>query len=112
MSTLEEMLALVMRAEKIPTPERQYRFCERLWRADFAWPFHKLMVEVQGGIWNRGAHVRGRGYLNDCEKLNRATLMGYRVLYVCGIHIESGKAIEWIKEALSMNLISGVEKYD
>ncbi len=102
MSSLEDMLALIIRADKLPTPERQFRFCERLWRFDFAWPEVKVVVDVQGGIWNRGGHVRGRGYLNDCEKLNTAILLGYKVLYVCSIHIENGMAIKWIKNALNI----------
>lgn len=101
MSQLEEMLALIIRADKLPEPVRQFKFCQdRLWRADFAWPEQKLLVECMGGIWNRGAHVRGLGYLNDCERLNVATILGYKMLYVCGQHIESGKAIEWIKNVL------------
>lgn len=102
MSQLEDMLGLLLKHEGLPIPKRQFRFCDRLWKFDFAWPDLKVVVDVQGGIWSRGAHVRGRGYINDCEKKNQATLMGYRVLYVCANHIENGMAIEWIKKALYM----------
>jgi very-short-patch-repair endonuclease len=39
-----------------------------------------LAVEVEGGMWTRGRHVRGEGYEGDCEKYNAAVLGGWRVL--------------------------------
>ena len=38
-------------------PEREFRFCERRWRFDFAWPSHKVAVEIDGGIFIHGRHV-------------------------------------------------------
>lgn len=65
----------------LPAPEREYRFdSERRWRFDFAWPSLKIAVEVEGGVWIRGRHVRPVGYLADLEKYNRAVVLGWRVL--------------------------------
>jgi len=65
----------------LPAPEREYRFdSERRWRFDFAWPSLKIAVEVEGGVWMRGRHVRPVGYLADLEKYNRAVVLGWRVL--------------------------------
>jgi len=65
----------------IPAPEREYRFDpERRWRFDFAWPGLKVAVEIEGGVWIRGRHVRPAGYLGDLEKYNRAVVLGWRVL--------------------------------
>ena len=50
--------------------------------ADFFWPQEGLVVECQGGTWNNGAHVRGKGYENDSYKLNAAALNGYFTLYL------------------------------
>lgn len=84
-SALEERFLLLCRAEGLPTPEREYRFCpDRMWRADFAWPDARLLVEVEGGVWTRGRHTRGAGYVGDLEKYNRATLDGWRVLRYAG----------------------------
>ena len=48
-SELEELLAFQMRAAGLPEPEREYRFHEkRRYRADFAWPDHRLLVEGEG----------------------------------------------------------------
>jgi len=101
-SALETHLALLIEAEGLPEPEREWRFhATRRWRFDFAWPEQRVAVEVQGGIWTHGRHTRGIGYQRDCSKYNEAQLMGWRVLLVTGHHIEQGKAICWLKRALA-----------
>lgn len=52
----------------------------RRWRFDFAWPDRMLAVEIDGGAFSGGRHTRGTGFVEDCRKLNAATLMGWRVL--------------------------------
>ena len=50
------------------TPE--YRFHPtRKWRLDW---FHEsgVGVEIEGGIWTKGRHTRGKGFLADIEKYN------------------------------------------
>lgn len=97
-SRLEESLALQIRAAGLPEPAREYRFAPpRRWRADFAWPAHRLLVEVEGGIWSGGRHTRGQGYLDDCTKYNEAAVAGWRLLRVCDRHLQSGEAMRWIK---------------
>jgi len=49
------------------------------WRFDFAWPDKLIAVELEGGVWARGRHVRGRGYESDCEKYNLAQSLGWSV---------------------------------
>lgn len=51
------------------------------WRADFAVPALKIMVEVDGGTWEKGvkAHGYGSGATRDATKQNAATLAGWRV---------------------------------
>lgn len=101
MSELEEMLAFQIKCLKLQTPEREYRFNpDRRYRADFAWPEHKLLVEVEGGTWIRGRHSRGRGFENDCEKYNLATLDGWRVLRFTTGQIERGWAVSIIEAIL------------
>ena len=50
------------------------------WRFDFAWPNKKVAIELDGGIWTRGAHVRGSHYESDRKKCNTAQLHGWIVL--------------------------------
>lgn len=52
----------------------------RKWRADFAIPSCKILIEIDGGIWSGGRHTRGGGFIGDMEKLNAAAILGYRVL--------------------------------
>ena len=60
--------------------EPEYRFHPvRRWRADFAVPSRKILVEVEGGAWTNGRHTRGKGYTGDMEKYNSAQLLGYQV---------------------------------
>lgn len=67
-------------ADLIP-PETEFRFHpERKWRFDFAWPEQKVAVEVDGGVFSGGRHTRGMGFIRDCEKLNMACEMGWKVL--------------------------------
>jgi very-short-patch-repair endonuclease len=103
MSDLEETLYMHMKMVGL-SPEREYRFCpQRRWRFDFAFPDHKLGIEVEGGVWVQGRHTRGAGYTADLEKYNTATLMGWRVLRVSGEMIENGEALGLTLEGLKEN---------
>lgn len=108
----EETLALQIRADGLPPVEREYRFCHRLWRFDFAWPDlvdengmrHKLAIEVQG-IGPRGSmggHQRPAGLAKDCEKISTAVSMGWSVMLVTTRQVESGAAIELIRLAVEV----------
>lgn len=61
--------------ERLVVPDRKYRF-------DFAWPEANLAVEVEGGVFTRGAHGSISGILRDIEKYNLAAVNGWRVLRV------------------------------
>jgi len=103
-SALEATFALQLRALGVPEPEREYMFAkkamERNWRLDFAWPEHMLAVELQGGIWNRGRHSRGAGYIADCEKANAAVLLGWRLLRFTRESVEDGSGAEMVAEMI------------
>lgn len=80
-SRAKEALRLCAAEMGLPAPEFEHRFhSKRRWRLDVAWPEHKVAVEIMGGTWTQGRHTRGGGYEADCEKLNAATLAGWRVL--------------------------------
>ena len=101
LSAPEEMLALHIRALRLPEPEREYRFHpEREWRFDFAWPDRRIAAEVEGGGWVYGRHHRPKGYEQDCEKYNAATLLGWRVLRFTPEMVRDGRAIRAIEDAI------------
>lgn len=100
-SELEETLLLLIRAEDLPEPEREYRFHDvRRWRFDFAYPEHKIGIECEGGTWAKGRHSRGSGFRKDCEKYNTASMMGWTVLRFTSGMISSGEAIDTIRKVL------------
>jgi hypothetical protein len=87
-SVLERDFILACMALDLPAPEREYRFDQkRKWRADFAWPFQRVLVEIEGGEWAHGRHVTPRGYNKDCEKYNFATINRWRLLRFTGTMI-------------------------
>jgi very-short-patch-repair endonuclease len=58
-------------------PEREHRWHPlRKWRFDFAWPDVLLAVEIDG----RGRHQTIVGVRADCDKMNEAVRLGWRVL--------------------------------
>lgn len=95
-SAIEELLAVHIRAEKLPVPVREFEFhpC-RGWRLDFAWPQIKFAVEVDGEV-----HRIKERFHADIEKRAQALLDGWTVLHVGGREVRSGKAIEWLKSLL------------
>lgn len=107
---LEEALALALRAHKLDRGMvRQFKpFKDVGYAFDFAWPrtdeplSPSVLLEVQGGIWSGGAHVRPQGVLRDMDKLNKAACAGFVVLQVSGEHIKSGQAVEWVRKALAL----------
>lgn len=111
MSELEELLVAQIRAAGLPEPVRELRFDPlRRWRFDLAWPEARLAVEADGGTWARGRHVRGVGYLRDCEKVNAAVLTGWRVLRFTADMIADGPALEAIRRALELSDTGGMDK--
>lgn len=82
----------------------EHRFHDsRKWRFDMAWFAHNLAVECDGGTWTGGRHLTGQGFERDCEKLNEAVLLGWRVLRVTSDQINDGRAVRWIERAMGRN---------
>lgn len=88
-------------ARGLPFPIAEYQFYPgRKWRFDWAWPDHGLAIEIEGGIWTKGRHTRGKGFLNDIEKYNRAAVGGWRVLRCTPEDVATGVVFAWLEEAL------------
>ena len=81
---------------------KEYRFHpKRLWRFDYAIPEHKVALEVEGGVWTGGRHIRAQGFLGDMEKYNTATLMGWKVLRTTPDDLYKLATIRMIKQAIT-----------
>jgi very-short-patch-repair endonuclease len=96
----EEMLALHLRAHEIDFV-REYEFAPgRKFRADFHIQSLSLLVEIEGGIWNDGAHTRGKHFESDAAKYNLATKMGFKLLRYSTAMVERGDAINDVLEMM------------
>ena len=96
----EELFLLHCKAYSL-SPVREFQFTPpRKWRADFCFPDAMLLVEIDGGTWNFGRHTRHHGVTADIERSNRAQLMGYCCLRFTTDQVESGYAIDLVREAL------------
>lgn len=101
-------LVFQVKAARLPEPLREHRFhATRRWRFDVAWPqrtaspwVSALAVEVEGGVYVKGAHTRGAHFESDCEKYAEALIHGWRVLRVTPRHIRDGRALQWIETLL------------
>lgn len=101
MSKLEDKLTLQCRLVGLPPPDREVKLIPgRRYRWDLVWQAQRVVVEIQGGTWSRGAHSRGVGQARDAEKQALATLAGYRCLSVTSDQIRSGQAVGWIEALL------------
>jgi len=113
-SELEGFMMTQLRGARLDNGlKRQYRFHPpRKWMFDFAWPKHKIALEVEGGTWTGGRHTSGKGFMNDCEKYNHATIMGWKVLRVVTNWIVDSKGnfkgealsyVEWLFQREGIN---------
>ena len=99
-----EQFAHILADEDITGWQREYKFHSvRRWRVDFAFIEHKLAIEIEGGVWVRGRHVRGKGFISDCEKYNELSLMDWRLLRFVPEHIDSGYALYKTCKALEID---------
>jgi len=97
-----DLFAAYCRLFNLPEPIPEHRFHElRKWRFDFAWPIYKIALEVEGGVWANGRHVRGAGFMGDIDKYNAATVMGWRVLRCTPDTLFKHQTIEMIKGLLT-----------
>ena len=79
-----------------PAYAREYLFAKpaRKWRADFAWPDLRLIVEVDGGLYipGGGGHNRAVGRKKDMERDNWCVMHGWRVLRYTAAQARDGTA--------------------
>lgn len=77
----------------------------RKWRFDYAIPAHKIAIEVEGGVWTGGRHTSPKGFLNDMEKYNTATIMGWKVLRTIPDKLCTNATLGMIRETMRYHLL-------
>jgi len=85
-----------------PALEREYKFSvARRWRADYCHEASRTLIELEGGIYSGGRHVRADGYRNDVEKYNAAAMLGYTVLRLGTGQVDDahvGEIADWVRK--------------
>lgn len=102
-SELEAILANRLAIAGLPLGVPQYRFVPgRQFRWDRAYPERMVAIEVQGGTWSQNGHARPSMIQRDCLKLSMGAALGWRVLPLTREMIESGQAVDLIRQALGI----------
>jgi len=101
-SNVEFEFEQLLKANGIPLGVAEYHFHPtRRWRFDRAWPKQRVAVELEGGIWGRGRHVRPQGFSGDIIKYNEAAKLGWLVLRFTSDMVRNGMAVETVKVVLA-----------
>jgi hypothetical protein len=92
-----------LKANGLPFPATA-KGTPRGWIADFAIVdesgFVKLLIEVDGKVWQKAGHTSGTGYTEDRERDAEALCYGYRTLRVTSQQVEDDKAIDWVERII------------
>jgi len=100
--TARQTLSLLSHANGLPVPVFEHTFCKgRRWRFDAAWLHERVAIEVEGGIFTNGRHIRSSGFLRDMAKYNAAALLGWTVLRYSPQQIATGDWVNDVKQALA-----------
>ena len=103
MNQAEDLLAFQLRAVGIEFVQQYIYAPPRRLRADFAFLRPRgLLCEIQGGIFTktRNAHGSITGILADIDRLNAATLAGWRLIRATPDMVRDGRALKLIEAAL------------
>lgn len=107
----ERTFALHVKAYELPECVPQYKLTSphlmtpktnkrKTWVFDFAFPGHALLVEVDGGVWVRGAHGHPLDILRNMQKQNDAVALGWAVLRFTPQQVQSGEAVQFTRSVL------------
>lgn len=108
MKEVPPVFAAACRECGIGEPLAEFQFDpERKWRFDYAFMTNKVALEIEGGVWTRGRHTRGGGFLGDMEKYNRAAALGWRIIRCTPKQFENGEMMNDLCEAMTKAVISG-----
>jgi very-short-patch-repair endonuclease len=105
---IEQELHIKMEKELIFAPPRKWRF-------DFYIIEYKIAIEIDGGSFKQtyykdktgqvkshtgGRHNTAEGFIEDMEKLNTATVLGWKVLRFTPDQLYTVKTLETIKKLI------------
>ncbi len=86
----------------LPEATTEHRFHDkRRFRFDYAWIGHRVALEVNGGVFSGGRHVRGTGFVRDMEKASLAASLGWRILYCQPKDLNTAATADLIAQTLA-----------
>lgn len=92
----EHKFALDLKSERYPRG--------RMWRFDFAFLALKIAVEVDGGTAVGGRHTTVKGFRSDCQKMNAAVGLGWKVLRGDSTMVKSHELVDSLEHLLRKEL--------
>lgn len=112
-SHLEDRFSFLLDAHGVSSYLKEFVFARpRRWRFDFAFPDIMLAVEIEGGTWTNGRHLRPLGFEKDCEKYNAASCLGWTLLRFTGDSVKSGACMDTFMMCYDMCLKKFGDKND
>jgi very-short-patch-repair endonuclease len=83
-------------------PVEEFKFHPtRKWRFDYAYPEHRVAIEVEGLVrGGKSRHTTISGYIGDCDKYNQAILHGWKVIRLVQTEILKTSTIELLREII------------
>jgi hypothetical protein len=80
--------------------QSEYCFYDpRKWRFDYViLSCHFVAIEIEGGVWSRGRHTRGKGFIDDMEKYNIAAGLGWKVFRFSTQQVLTGDAKKFLQQ--------------
>lgn len=80
---------------------KEYKFHPvRKWRIDYYLPTYGIAIEVEGGSFSNGRHVRGSGFRNDIEKYNEITAAGLMLIRVIPQNLNKKSTFDLIERCM------------
>jgi hypothetical protein len=104
----EPIFLQLLKDAGLPVPAKEVVMAKgRRFRIDYAWEECRLGIEIQGGVFTRGAHGSIYGILSGYKKSNVAAEHGWTLMYFLPSEMHSMETINQIKRAFQWKQMNG-----
>jgi very-short-patch-repair endonuclease len=103
-SALENLFAFQLDSAGLTQYVREYQAIPgRKFRFDFCFRKERLLIEINGGTYSKGAHSTGTGIARDYEKGNLAVQHGWKVLQFDTKMVKSGVGLQTTEQLINQS---------
>ena len=101
-SHLEQVFFILWKLSypKLPLQKEVALIPRRKFRFDFVHTASKTCIEIQGGLYSRGRHTRGKQMEKEYLKWLLAQSLGYTIIPIGTEQVEDGKVLELIAKTI------------